>query len=350
MASGNFDGKPISLSKDRGAAQAERCKDCVPARSNANEASRDAVTPIWNLRRPTSGSPSDAPSGTPRTVAPTGNLGAQVARTRSGDKIDWSSNPPAGTRKTLTIKGVEYAFRYCPPGKFLMGAPQSEGGLFSNERQHYVILTHGFWTLETPVTQAMWRSIMGGNPSWFSATGGGKKKVVNLDTSNFPVECVSHSDCRSFLGLWSQNFDSVRYPLVKIDMLSEAEWEYACRAGKDGPYSGESLDTMGWYRNNSGGRTHEARGKSANAWGLYDMHGNVLEWCIDNPWWGNYSSSLVTNPMEEADWASKYILRGGAWNRGAKRCRSASRFFFNWRARRCDCGFRFALGGWSWRR
>ncbi len=132
-----------------------------------------------------------------------------------------------------------------------MGAPWSEAGFSGispfGERQHYVILTKGFWTLETPVTQAMWRSIMGGNPSWFSSTGGGKKQVVNLDTSNFPVENVSWRDCRDFLGLLNQLCLSLSGH--GFHMLSEAEWEYACRAGKDGPYSGESLDAMLEKRN-----------------------------------------------------------------------------------------------------
>ncbi len=333
--------------------------------TEAREASRDAVTPVWNLR-PTPGTrqkPQTAPPVPPRNNAPTapsptGNLGARIEQTRSGE-TDWASNPPAGTRETLTIKGVEFAFRYCPPGTFTMGSPWGEPDRNWNETPHEVTLTRGFWMLETPVTQRMYKAITGRNPSAFSLMGGRRGEVQNCDTSNFPVENVSWDDCQAFcrelesLGVAPKAFD------FEFRLPTEAEWEYACRAGTTGPYSGASLDAMGWYDLNSGGRTHKVRGKSANPWGLFDMHGNVREWCADavdlfdmeNGAWEepkDYGWESRTDPTGEP-WSPYRVLRGGSWFGNAWNCRSAYRRYDYHHSQEegfgfSDYGFRFVLG------
>ncbi|MBR4104867.1 MAG: SUMF1/EgtB/PvdO family nonheme iron enzyme [Thermoguttaceae bacterium] len=256
-------------------------------------------------------------------------------------KRRFNSATTAGTREVLTIKGLVYAFRYCPPGTFLMGSPEDETGCFYDEEtQHRVKLTNGFWMLETPVTQAMWKSIMGGNPSWFSSTDGVScDEVSGFDTSNFPVDSVSWNDGQDFIrklhssGLMPAGF--------RFRLPTEAEWEYACRAGATGPYSGSRLDSLGWYDSNSNGRTHEVGTKSPNAWGLYDMHGNVWEWCADC--FGDYGSGSQTDPTGPSS-GSHRVLRGGGWRSNAKLCRSAYRDADDPTARYISYGFRLVLG------
>lgn len=235
----------------------------------------------------------------------------------------WDSAPQAGTRKVLTINGVDFAFRYCPPGSFTMGSPVSEAGRKDNETQCELTLTEGFWILETEVTQEMWKAVMGTNPSYFSSSGDGSDKVSGLDTSRFPVERVSWRDWQGFLE--KLNALGIAPAGLAFRFPWEAEWEYACRAGTTGPYNvdGSSLDALGWYNGNCDEQTHAVGSKRANAWGIYDMHGNVCEWCADWPgaWYtGEYWLGDVGNgdvPMR--------VLRGGYWLGGAELCRSAKK-------------------------
>ena len=143
----------------------------------------------------------------------------------------------------------------CPPGGFYMGSPASEAGRSGDEAERRVSITQAYYISETEVTQEQWEGVMGANPSRFTGA------------SN-PVEQVSWNDCQRFCS--STGF---RLP-------SEAEWEYACRGGTTVAYAGD-LDAMAWYHGNSRGSTHAVKGKLANPWGLYDMHGNVWEWCED---------------------------------------------------------------------
>lgn len=154
-------------------------------------------------------------------------------------EVAWDANPAAGTRKVLTVNGVEYAFRYCPAGTFTMGSPESErAGLEyvdDEAPQHEVRLTRGFWLLETEVTQEMYEASTGANPSCFSASSDGSDSVAGLDTSRFPVENVSWEDAQKFIaqlndGGFAPDGFAFRLP-------TEAEWEYACRAGTETAYS-----------------------------------------------------------------------------------------------------------------
>ncbi|MBR4171223.1 MAG: SUMF1/EgtB/PvdO family nonheme iron enzyme [Kiritimatiellae bacterium] len=211
--------------------------------------------------------------------------------------------------KTLTLPGgAEMRFRWCPAGTFTMGSPTSEDGRYDNETQHRVTLTRGFWMGEAPVTQEQWESVMGNNPS-------------NFKGANLPVEQVSWNDCQEFIKKVNSALDcGARLP-------TEAEWEYACRAGTTGAYGGSgNLDEMGWYDGNSGDKTHPVGQKKPNAWGLCDMHGNVWEWCSD--WFGDYPSGSVTDPTGPSS-GSYLVLRGGSWRSVAWGCRSAYRYGYD---------------------
>ncbi len=252
---------------------------------------------------------------------------------------DWDAPREAGTLKSLTVDGITYNFRYCPAGTFTMGSPTGEIGRDDDETQHRVELTNGFWTLETEVTQAMWKAVMGENPSWFSSSVDGSSEVRGMDTSNFPVETVSWNECQEFIDKLNA---AARLPEgFKLRLPTEAEWEYACRAGTKGAYAGSNLDSLGWYFSNSSRRTHEVGKKSANPWGLHDMHGNVWEWCAD--WYGPYDAPSQTDPTGPSS-GSYRVLRGGGWDTHAGLCRSAYRnnrdptFRFNFN------GFRLVLG------
>ena len=191
-----------------------------------------------------------------------------------------------------------------PPGEFAMGSPESTAGHRGDETQHRVQITKLFYLSAHEVTQAQYKQVMDKNPSYYSALGKGKYRVSGIDTSQFPVEMVNWNDAVEFCRKLSDQ-EGAEYRLP-----TEAEWEYACRAGMTTIYSSGSgslqLDTTGWFGDNSGKtvidstriwetdkvnykvrldgngcRPHVVRRKSPNAWGLYDMHGNVAEWWQD---------------------------------------------------------------------
>jgi len=213
--------------------------------------------------------------------------------------------------------GATITFSFIPPGVFLMGSPFGEEERDDEEIQHRVTLTQGFFLGVTPVTQAQWRAVMGSDPSSFKG-------------ADRPVESVSWEECQEFCKLLSQR-DGKPYRLP-----SEAEWEYACRAGTTTPFSfGETLSTdqvnydgndpystglKGVFRK----QTTPVGSFPANAWGLFDMHGNVWEWCQD--WYGPYPESDIKDPQGPNSGESR-VLRGGSWYSGAEHCRAASR---NW--------------------
>jgi formylglycine-generating enzyme required for sulfatase activity len=204
------------------------------------------------------------------------------------------------------------------PGTFLMGSPEIEPGRFVGEIQHKVNLTRPFYLQTTEVTQAQWLTLMGDNPSGQKRCGG-----------NCPVEQISWEDAQRFVRTLNQKegTDSYRLP-------TEAEWEYACRAGAattipNGPINtlqcelDDNLNAIAWYCGNSQGRVHPVAGKNPNAWGLYDMLGNVQEWCQD--WFGAYPADEVVNPTGPKKGTYR-VMRGGAWFSPARDSRCASRF------------------------
>ena len=207
----------------------------------------------------------------------------------------------AGERRTVTVNGVEFAFRWCPAGTFMMGSPTSEKGRYDDEKQHQVTLTKGFWMMETEVTQKQWKAVMG-TTTW---------KFIRDYEFEYPVDNVSWNECQVFCKKCTELGLSVQLP-------TEAQWEYACRAGTTEAYAG-NLDEMAWCD-----CIHSVGKKTCNAWGLYDMYGNVLEWCQD--WKAAYPSGSVTDPTGPST-GSDRVSRGGSWySRSPRFYRSACRF------------------------
>ena len=218
-----------------------------------------------------------------------------------------SDVPP---KKITNSLGMEFV--YVKPGSFMMGSPANESGRYDDEMQHRVTLSKGFYMQTTEVTQGQWRAIMGSSPSKFSNCG-----------EDCPVEQVSWDDVQTFISKLNRKKGGNRYRLP-----TEAEWEYAARAGSTARFCyGDDegrLSEYAWYSGNSGGKTHPVAQKQPNAWGLYDMHGNVYEWCQD--WYDkNYPSGNVTDPTGPSS-GSLRVLCGGSWSSLAEFCRSAIRY------------------------
>jgi formylglycine-generating enzyme required for sulfatase activity len=231
----------------------------------------------------------------------------------------------AGEEKSFEIAPrVRMTFCWCPAGDFTMGSLESEEDRSSDENQAQVTLTKGFWMAKTELTQAQWTAIMSNNPSKF-------------DGNDLPVENVSWEDTQEFIK--KVNDSGVIPEGWKVDLPTEAQWEYACRAGETGAYSGGTIDQVAWYDDNSGSKTHSVGTKKSNAWGLHDMHGNVWEWCAD---WYDDSLSGGTDPSGPSSGVYR-VSRGGSWSRLAACCRAAHRFGGLPDYRRNSLGFRPAL-------
>ena len=237
-----------------------------------------------------------------------------------------------------------------PAGKFIMGSPKDEKERSSAEEQHEVSITKPFYLGVYVVTQAEYEKVMGNNPSYFSAKGGGKASVKDMDTGQFPVEQVSWDDAVAFCKKLSELPKEKKAGLV-YRLPTEAEWEYACRAGTKTPFHyGDSLSSK--QANFNGGfpyggadkgpyleRTAKVGTYAANAFGLYDMHGNVWEWCQD--WYdaSYYKNSPKEDPPGPAQ-ASDRVVRGGGWDGRGRFCRSAFRDWSEPGRRDDDLGFR----------
>ena len=232
----------------------------------------------------------------------------------------------AGTGLELTIEEIKYTLRWCPAGTFMMGSPKNEANRNDNETQHQVTLTRGFWMLETPVTQEMWESVMGKNPSLFKG-------------AKLPVEQVSWRDCQEFVG--GLNDLNVAPRGFMFAMPTEAQWEYACRAGTTTAfYSGGALNAK--LANFETRTTSEVGAFPANAWGFRDMHGNVWEWCADG-FSGDYAGGAVTDPLGVSPNQSRFVVRGGSFYDKSWSSRSASRDYYAPDRREYHMGFRLAL-------
>jgi formylglycine-generating enzyme required for sulfatase activity len=210
-------------------------------------------------------------------------------------------------KKNLVIAldgGVKMEFVLIRPGSFMMGSDKSH---FPDERPaHKVTITKPFYLGIYEVTQKQWMTLLEENPSFF------KKGPKFPKGQNHPVEDVSWALCRNFLEKLNAKVKGYEFRLP-----TEAEWEYACRAGTTNKYSfGDSAAALGdyaWYGANSGSQTHPVGGRKPNAWGLYDMYGNVWEWCNDN--YGPYSGPAVSDPAGPGSSpGTGHVVRGGAWN------------------------------------
>jgi formylglycine-generating enzyme required for sulfatase activity len=241
----------------------------------------------------------------------------------------------------FSVKGVCFVWRWIPPGWFMMGSPESELGRYGDEGpQHKVVISRGFWLGETPVTQAQWLALRSENPSRFQ----GEER---------PTEQIS----------WEGSVDFARdlgreVPGFCATLPSEAQWEYACRAGTTAAFHNDqpctrpegkdpTLELLGWYDENSGQQTHPVKEKKPNAWGLYDLHGNVWEWCLDAWDEGAYAKREkgAVDPLVEAyESRPGRVVRGGSWDFQARGCRSAGRNRHCPGARARTLGFRLAAG------
>jgi formylglycine-generating enzyme required for sulfatase activity len=234
-----------------------------------------------------------------------------------------------------TVKDVVFRMRWINPSEFMMGSPPDEPKRRSNELQHKVILTQGYWLGETTCTQELWQAVMGKNPSYFKGS------------LQLPVESVSWNYCMEFIKTINDLL-----PGLYLRLPTEAEWEYACRAGTQTPFSfGNTITTDHVnYRGDSyaGGKEGKYRQKTVevkllpcNQWGLYQMHGNVWEWCAD--WYAAYSGETETDPVGPETGVSR-VLRGGSWIGFAQLVRSAFRSRYDPGSRFDFIGFRLARG------
>jgi len=214
--------------------------------------------------------------------------------------VSWSFGESKSVENGLGMRLVSV-----PPGRFQMGSDVDEKGHQDDERRHEVILSQQIFMSATEVTQSQFEEIMGWNRSVF-------------DGENHPVEGVSWKDAQTFCQKLSER-ESKKYRLP-----TEAEWEYACRAGSScESTTREDLEARAWFSDNSGGRTHEVGGKEPNAWGLYDMLGNVAEWCLDD-YVPEVPEGILTDPLMEKEGAHK-VVRGGSWDYFPLGCRCAAR-------------------------
>jgi formylglycine-generating enzyme required for sulfatase activity len=225
---------------------------------------------------------------------------------------------------------IGMSFVLIPAGSFTMGSPTSEPGRYDNEQQHRVTISKHFYLQTTEVTQKQWKQVMGSNPSSFKDCG-----------DDCPVDSVSWNDAQEFIQKLNQMESGAKYRLP-----TEAEWEYACRAGSKGRfYFGDEEAKLGeyaWYGGNSGGKTHPVGKKKPNDWGLYDMYGNVFEWVEDD-----YHESYTGVLYDERAWidsprGSYRVIRGGGWSLDARYCRSATRLRYRPDIRDYDLGFRLS--------
>jgi formylglycine-generating enzyme required for sulfatase activity len=252
----------------------------------------------------------------------------QIAETRTGtisagESTHFNYNMTVGTGEVSGEQPNDFTnsmgmtFNLIPTGTFMMGSPEDELGRYTDETQHQVTLTRSFYIQTTEVTQAQWVAVMGSNPSYFSQCGG-----------NCPVEDVSWNDVQDFIvALNSRGEGTYRLP-------TEAEWECAARAGSTTAFANgditvtgcgldPNLDATGWYcGNNDPFGTKPVAQKLPNAWGLYDMHGNLWEWVQDR--WGSYPTTAMTDPTGPETGLYR-VVRGGYWFLRARYCRSAAR-------------------------
>jgi formylglycine-generating enzyme required for sulfatase activity len=221
-------------------------------------------------------------------------------------------------------------FVFIPPGTFTMGSPQNELGRYDNELQRQVTLDQGYYLQTTEVTQGQWSAIMHKNPSHFKKCG-----------DDCPVENISYYDIKAYINKLNTKDQERNYRLP-----TEEEWEYAARAGSTTAFANgdisetecsyePNLNLVGWYCYNSEQKTHPVALKNPNDWGLYDMHGNVWEQCVN--WYAEYKDGI--NPKEPMLGQIR-VIRGGAWYLGAKDCRAATKDWFSLGEENNSTGFR----------
>ena len=217
---------------------------------------------------------------------------------------------PAADQEII-INSIGMEFVLIPAGEFKMGSPSDENdGAIDEGPVHHVTIRKAFYMGRYEVTQKQWCEVMRDNPSYFKG-------------DDLPVEDVSWNDVQKFIRKLNKKEGTDRYRLP-----SEAEWEYACRAGTTTRYSfGDSesrLDNYAWYKDNSGSKTHPVGKMKPNPYGLYDMHGNVYEW-VQDKWHSDYDGAPTDGSAWESGDDANRVLRGGSWHNNARYCQSADR-------------------------
>jgi len=268
------------------------------------------------------------------------NAGSEAAQKRQMALVE------KGYPLEAVMKETGVVFRLVPPGEFQMGASPGDSAAFDDEKPpHKVTIPSPLYVAKFPVTQQEWQAVMGQNPSHFQ-TGmvkekGGffkQEKKLEADTKHHPVESVSWEDCQGYLNRVHDRLDLEFGKAIRLP--TEAEWEYACRAGTTDSRYG-NLDAIGWFDGNSGSMTHPVDQKRPNAWGLHDMIGNVWEWCEDT-WHGGYKNA----PSDGSAWTggdTSRVVRGGCWGKYPRVCRSSRRNRRGPVGRDYDLGFRVVV-------
>ncbi len=234
---------------------------------------------------------------------------------------------PATQNRIVQVGNVQFEMVHVEGGTFRMGATEEQGeDAYDSEKPVHRVTLSSYLIGKHEVTQALWEEVMGKNPSH------------NKQGGDYPVEYVSWNDCQEFVKKLNARTG------MKFRLPTEAEWEYTARGGsrsKGYKYAGSNnLNEVGWYNGNSGGHTHPVGEKKPNELGLYDMSGNVLEWCQD--WYGNYSSEAQTNPTGPQSGGDR-VLRGGSYWNNARYCRVSSRFNYDPGSRLGYIGLRLVL-------
>lgn len=250
----------------------------------------------------------------------------KAVRAKSSKTVSKAAKPKqkAVLKETFTVNGVKFVMVQVEGGTFKMGAtPNMGSNPGRDEVQVHTVTLSNFLIGQTEVTQALWQAVMGDNPSYF----------VGDDR---PVERVCYHDFLDFIKKLNQLTGQ------KFRLPTEAEWEFACRGGNNSrgyKYSGSNnLGSVAWYDGNSGDKTHPVGTKAPNELGIYDMSGNVWEWCGD--WYANYTSNSQTNPKGPQSGADR-VLRGGGWRSYVWYCCSSFRYGIP--TARYDLGLRLAL-------
>jgi formylglycine-generating enzyme required for sulfatase activity len=224
---------------------------------------------------------------------------------------EWGVDP-FGLYADLSFRSVTQRFRWIGPGSFLMGSPVTESSNDLGATQHWVTLTKGFWLADTACTWQLWQVVTGKKPYYF-------------DDMNKPVDQLEWKETQGFLAKINSEI-----PGLKLRLPTEAEWEYACRAGTESFYCFGNNINPSWVNYSETGinqidTTVDVKSLPPNAWGLYEMHGNVWEWCHDG-WQDDLSGEAVIDPLFDPEECFYRVMRGGGWNDDEFMVRSASRF------------------------
>ena len=287
---------------------------CVAATSQTN-----------HIKRPTKKRPATT-QVEPKKSKPKKTQSNNSSKPKANNNPIVQTSPYTPQVRSFNANGVRFEMVEVRGGTFRMGATSEQGSdAYSDEKPVHSVTLDSYYIGKTEVTQALWKAVMGSNPSKFKG-------------DDLPVECVSWEDCQTFIEkLNALTGRSFRLP-------TEAEWEFACRGGKNSrgyKYSGsDDINRVAWYSDNSGSRTHIVATKTANELGVYDMIGNVDEWCAD--WYGDYSSRQQHNPSGATS-GKERVGRGSGWGNTARDCRSSTRGTCAPSSRGNGLGFRLVL-------